>query len=233
MSGFGSSGATGRSLRPGALAAHRRVRRGDSLLLAHVLDSLEHELEQGLLVGQFDNDRCACPFGRQVVFERIEIGRKQAPAQLLRALPGDLDDALARIDPERSRFVALPVWLGLLAEPEPLADLRHEASHESNSTPLRPGASERSRVVGLALWPEPRPRARRPPTCFDARGASASPRPTRADLLRRRLGDKQFAALKGAAEDSAAWPPARSTFLLPRARAAPREALAFRNRAGG
>jgi hypothetical protein len=29
------------------------------------------------------------------------------------------------------------VWLGLLAEPEPLADLCHEAGHGDNSTPLR------------------------------------------------------------------------------------------------
>src|SRR5437762_780054 len=27
-----------------------------------------------------------------------------------------------------------------------------------------------NRLVGLALWPEPRPKARRPPTCFYARG---------------------------------------------------------------
>jgi hypothetical protein len=69
------------------------------LLLTQVLDPREHKLKQGLLVGQVDNDRWACPFGRQLVFERIETGREQAPAELLRALPGDLDNPLARSDP--------------------------------------------------------------------------------------------------------------------------------------
>jgi hypothetical protein len=48
----------------------------------------------------------------------------------------------------------------------PLADLRHEARPWLQLyAPLRRGgAAQRSRLVGLALRPEPRPKARRPPT---------------------------------------------------------------------
>ncbi len=105
---------------------------------------------RGPLVGQVDNDRCARPFGRELVFERVEMGREQAAAQLPRRLPGNLDDPLARGDPNRGDSPSphrvrgplrrasplVPVRLGLLAEPEPLADLRHEASHGENLRPV-------------------------------------------------------------------------------------------------
>ena len=45
--------------------------------------------------------------------------------------------------------------------------------------------SRRSRLTGLALRPEPRPKARRPPTRFDARGDE--PRRTEFDLQGQRL----------------------------------------------
>ncbi len=75
--------------------------------LKHVVVPREHELEQGLLVGQVDNDRCARPFGRELVFERVEMGREQAAAQLPRRLPGNLDQLVAR-RLERSRLASSP-----------------------------------------------------------------------------------------------------------------------------
>ena len=57
------------------------------------------------------------------------------------------DHAATSRSSERSRCV----WLGLLVEPEPLADLRHEAGHGANSTPLLRG--RRLRGVEWLDWP--------------------------------------------------------------------------------
>jgi hypothetical protein len=62
------------------------------------------------------------------------------------------------------------VWLGLLAQPEPLADLRLEVGHGDNSTPLRwasgqEGLAERcersARGAAPALFVAAGPRAER------------------------------------------------------------------------
>src|SRR5207249_2759526 len=64
-------------------------------LLTHLIDPRAHDYEERLLVGLVEYDRRACPLRSEIIFERVEVGGKEAPAELLGRLPGHLDELLA------------------------------------------------------------------------------------------------------------------------------------------
>jgi hypothetical protein len=68
-------------------------------LLTHLIDPRAYDYEQRLLIGLVENDRRARPLHSEIIFERVEVGRKEAPAELLGRLRGHLDELLAGLYP--------------------------------------------------------------------------------------------------------------------------------------